>query len=277
MKRRDPPRGSGQLRSHPRRIRRGLIEAVRQARRQPGRLDPIPGEFAGASLKHGVVARPVVRDARDHPRRIRRGLIEALPVRARRAAGPRPIPGEFAGASLKRRVLRHRGRRARAHPRRIRRGLIEAARPSRAGRRASGPPIPGEFAGASLKRFAWLSAWRFRLPGHPRRIRRGLIEAPWVPFVCAACGTPHPRRIRRGLIEAWGSAAELAGADCGTHPRRIRRGLIEATITSLSRRMASTAPIPGEFAGASLKRRGGRTPGSRSSTSPSPANSPGPH
>ena len=37
---------------------------------------PIPGEFAGASLKQPVTVRRSIRKD-DHPRRIRRGLIEA--------------------------------------------------------------------------------------------------------------------------------------------------------------------------------------------------------
>ena len=134
---------------HPRRIRRGLIEASVTVLSSDPASAPIPGEFAGASLKPvrapglGVRLGP-------HPRRIRRGLIEA-PRSATGAPRSRgPIPGEFAGASLKRRG--------------------DGA--SSSGCRS----IPGEFAGASLKHVHLRVDPRWDLT-HPRRIRRGLIEA----------------------------------------------------------------------------------------------------
>ena len=134
----------------PRRIRRGLIEA--------GRLQGQAGRG-----RQGV------------PRRIRRGLIEALKVAASRRRY-RPFPGEFAGASLK---------------------LSSTQELSQ----YSPAPFPGEFAGASLKRsfVGALARGRATFPGEfagaslkppphgrpspparrvPRRIRRGLIEAP---------------------------------------------------------------------------------------------------
>ncbi len=86
----------------PRRIRRGLIEAL-HARCRVSTIRNFRGEFAAASLKHPVVRQQVVRDGR-FPRRIRRGLIEA---EAQLIA---------LGAST-------------AFPRRIRRGLIEAFDP----------------------------------------------------------------------------------------------------------------------------------------------------
>ena len=159
---------------HPRRIRRGLIEAHPGSRRDPGSGRSIPGEFAGASLK---------RDAR---------ILRGEPL-----AGP--IPGEFAGASLKRFIPFSPGIPGVVHPRRIRRGLIEAGQWPR-GRLGCRPAIPGEFAGASLKRRIgrWVDDL---LDNHPRRIRRGLIEAV-APRTVPDSSTIHPRRIRRGLIEA---------------------------------------------------------------------------
>ena len=65
------------------------------------RWPPIPGEFAGASLKRCTTQYGI-------------------------AHGGDPIPGEFAGASLKRDAHPRGPQVAHAHPRRIRRGLIEA-------------------------------------------------------------------------------------------------------------------------------------------------------
>ena len=93
---------------------------------------PIPGEFAGASLK------PVLSYGQPE------------------SNVSSPIPGEFAGASLKRRssaTLIGWAKSAWSHPRRIRRGLIEAQNSTRVEPKYyGGPAIPGEFAGASLKR-----------------------------------------------------------------------------------------------------------------------------
>ena len=123
----------------PRRIRRGLIEAlIRSAQTsQAARCRSIPGEFAGASLKRHLEAWDTIRVAGaslpaaisgSDPRRIRRGLIEA------------------------RRCNEHRrSRSVRIDPRRIRRGLIEAIARSWSGPAMAVPAIPGEFAGASLK------------------------------------------------------------------------------------------------------------------------------
>ena len=144
----------------PRRIRRGLIEALtapplslklpiepRRGRRASGwgwlscaplahrRSARFPGEFAGASLKqvcNPVEAVTITRRGRcPVPRRIRRGLIEALSLYRPRVRGRRSGP---------------------AVPRRIRRGLIEA--PCCATGHATATvdvTFPGEFAGASLK------------------------------------------------------------------------------------------------------------------------------
>ena len=117
--------------AQPRRIRRGLIEAIEPRvlldTDAAGRL-PNPGEFAGASLKlNSVWWRRRSLDGVPQPRRIRRGLIEASGVAPHLEHHADPNPGEFAGASLK---LPLSARRFTAVP----------------------PPNPGEFAGASLKR-----------------------------------------------------------------------------------------------------------------------------
>ena len=86
----------------PRRIRRGLIEAL-SVTSGASASRYFPGEFAGASLK------------RDH---------------APRGAQAAPhFPGEFAGASLKQRAQCDAHQAHQGISRRIRRGLIEASRP----------------------------------------------------------------------------------------------------------------------------------------------------
>ena len=86
-------------------------------------------------------------------------------------------------------------------------------------------PIPGEFAGASLKLDDAADLY-LRQPAHPRRIRRGLIEAAGVLDLLRFFSI-HPRRIRRGLIEATPIRTKRIAMP-RPHPRRIRRGLIEA-------------------------------------------------
>ena len=76
LKQPKPRQSRGGVPHVPRRIRRGLIEALRHEGRRPRRTGPFPGEFAGASLKplirYGFPTVPTT-----VPRRIRRGLIEA--------------------------------------------------------------------------------------------------------------------------------------------------------------------------------------------------------
>src|SRR5207248_2286048 len=131
----------------PRRIRRGLIEAVYVLTSHT-----LPGEF---------------------PRRIRRGLIEAL----RRFAISilrRSFRDGFVAASLKLQQRSHPPPGDRQFPRRIRRGLIEArtafmlpASPVRFPRRIRRGLIEAQRS----------RRWQSRDTRFPRRIRRGLIEA----------------------------------------------------------------------------------------------------
>ena len=113
--------------------------------------------------------------AAHHPRRQRRGLIEAPSGRCK-CSTPATIRGDNAAASLKQHGVAQRDRRGRA--------------------------IRGDNAAASLKPHdACCTAFEISSAIHPRRQRRGLIEA--------TAGSPgrgesarHPRRQRRGLIEA---------------------------------------------------------------------------
>ena len=63
--------------------------------------------------------------------------------------------------------------------------------------------IPGEFAGASLKLVAPRAGLK-GLPGHPRRIRRGLIEA----YASSPCWQPSSHNI----------PGEFAGASLKLRP-----------------------------------------------------------
>ena len=207
--------------------------------------EPIPGEFAGASLKRIAGRIAIDGTKRSDPRRIRRGLIEAASSWTRRCAfAVEPIPGEFAGASLKHCTGTHRRVPGPLpDPRRIRRGLIEAPRDGRCRRRCWCGPIPGEFAGASLKQ-GRNGVSRSGIPGE-------FAGASLKPaFLDEAPVSPDPRRIRRGLE----ADVVFAGFSCAK-------------------------PIPGEFAGASLKPSGrANSPGRWGPfDGRSPANSPGPH
>ena len=135
-------------------------------------LTTLPGEFAGASLKHGrgagrgrrglssprrirrglieaVVELLLVAGGNDSPRRIRRGLIEAPAVGCLRSVAWGASPRRIRRGLIEALCARRAGLRRKPSPRRIRRGLIEAwpvpAHPS------PRPALPGEFAGASLK------------------------------------------------------------------------------------------------------------------------------
>ena len=95
--------------------------------------------------------------------------------------------------------------------------------------------------------------------GFPRRIRRGLIEAPlrspwWTGRLA------FPRRIRRGLIEA--SSMNVTGSLASS----CFRG--EFAAASLKRRVTCHTPkrmarFRGEFAAASLRETGDRETGDR--------------
>ena len=247
------PRPTG-AEAHPRRIRRGLIEArttLRTDNREASERAAIPGEFAGASLK--LCATAAVADGSDSMPIPGEFAGASLKHQLRQAASTTaavPIPGEFAGASLKRCGYRRpRLAESDAHPRRIRRGLIEATLPRRPAVAAYPSSIPGEFAGASLKlpiindetaipgEFAGAS---LKLHSSPHatsiagRIRRGLIEAVRrIPGEFAGASLKHRRLSRRPrAIPFAGASAKkvsLGHAPRPGHPRRIRRGLIEAT------------------------------------------------
>ena len=85
-------------RAHPRRQRRGLIEAALST--FLWRVDhAIRGDNAAASLKHPQM-RSMYSHLPSHPRRQRRGLIEAIPL-ATTIRAQDPIRGDNAAASLK--------------------------------------------------------------------------------------------------------------------------------------------------------------------------------
>ena len=135
----------------------------------------LPGESAGASLKPGGPQPAVsVRSART-PRRICRGLIEAslsVPDHRDRAAA---LPGESAGASLKLKLSGRAGRLRPALPGESAGASLKLMARGVSGSAASA--LPGESAGASLKPIWRPGARGNRRPTTPRRICRGLIEA----------------------------------------------------------------------------------------------------
>ena len=171
----------------PRRIRRGLIEAWRSARRSGRSPRSFRGEFAAASLKRlgraGDDEAVVVL-----PRRIRRGLIEAWTPAGRRRAWTGPFRGEFAAASLKH---------------------VEGA-----GRGRPGSAFRGEFAAASLKPGLMLRARVADGVVLPRRIRRGLIEAPRLTVIWS----PPPAAFRGEFAAASLKRLEVQVGDI-RHPR----------------------------------------------------------
>ena len=219
-------------------------------------MPAFPGEFAGASLKrrYGLCSGSAAFHA-VVPRRIRRGLIEAVISLLHNAKNTVSVPRRI------RRGLIEAESSFVGHvqflpsvPRRIRRGLIEAA--SHAGELLPGHdvdrPFPGEFAGASLKPvfYSKTPSLRTLLPPFPGEFAGASLKPPSGADI-GSIPSRVPRRIRRGLIEAPPTFVPLFPA-AGFVPRRIRRGLIEAIVSGRSP-IEKIGAFPGEFAGASLK------------------------
>ena len=212
------------------------------------------------------------------------------------AQGYPSLPGGIAGASLKApRVMPQLDVDEGALP-----GGIAGAS-LKAGNEAAGGPgasaLPGGIAGASLKEGALERRHDGKLRPSPRRNRRGLIEGP--PRRAAACRVDccSPRRNRRGLIEGRRRRSALRRGR-GSLPGGIAGASLKEQAGIVMDELVGS--LPGGIAGASLKgarlrreeerpegsprrnRRGlieGRRPISISSStsSLSPAESPGPH
>ena len=209
---------------------------------------PLPGESAGASLKHAP-ASGARRGRRHTPRRICRGLIEAPPPSTWRWSATCDTP------------------------RRICRGLIEAGRRRSGSRGWWTPPLPGESAGASLKRpdpGALGARGRSPLPGESAgaSLKQDLFGRRGAGLGGPLPGESAGASLKLGQLQVLRPGAEpaLPGESAGAslkhvtrHPWRAKRN-----------------PLPGESAGASLKPyHSTEAPGRKCGHSP--ANLPGPH